>query len=211
MTAGRGYGDIAHAVVGAVAGPEFPESFASSSSAGARENLLWGAPRIHGELLVLGFTVSQATVSRYMPPANRRPGQSWRTFIRNQALAFRHDNDSEDGSAGNDAGLGIRIRFYRGILVRFLTPVIGVRVTYGHSLHALNAQPISPRSVPIRGCVASDTATVGVSGRLWQAVSDRAQIAVPTRSPPCHVRASPALRLPPTGAVRSVGSRPDFG
>ena len=33
----------------------------------ARENFLWGAPRIHGELLMLGFTVSQATVSRYLP------------------------------------------------------------------------------------------------------------------------------------------------
>jgi hypothetical protein len=92
----------------------------------ARENFLWGAPRIHGELLMLGFTVSQATVSRYMPPANRRPGESWHTFIRNQALAFRHDKDSEDESARNDAGLGIR--FYRGILVRWLTPVIGARV-----------------------------------------------------------------------------------
>jgi len=40
----------------------------------ARENFLWGAPRIHGELLMLGFAVSQATVSRYMPPANRRAG-----------------------------------------------------------------------------------------------------------------------------------------
>src|SRR5580704_3245098 len=33
----------------------------------ARENFLWGAPRIHGELLMRGFKVSQATVSRYMP------------------------------------------------------------------------------------------------------------------------------------------------
>jgi Homeodomain-like domain len=33
----------------------------------SRENFLWGAPRIHGELLKLGFVVSQATVSRYMP------------------------------------------------------------------------------------------------------------------------------------------------
>jgi hypothetical protein len=56
----------------------------------ARENFLWGAPRIHGKLLMLGFTVSQATVSRYMPPTNRRPGQSWRTFMRNQAMAFGH-------------------------------------------------------------------------------------------------------------------------
>src|ERR1700688_1630521 len=36
------------------------------------ENFLWGAPRIHGELLMLGFTVSQATVSRYMPAPGRR-------------------------------------------------------------------------------------------------------------------------------------------
>ena len=53
----------------------------------ARENFLWGAPRIHGELLMLGFKVSQATVSRYMPRSDRRPGQSWRTFIPLQALA----------------------------------------------------------------------------------------------------------------------------
>jgi hypothetical protein len=64
----------------------------------ARENFLWGAPRIHGELLMLGFTVSQATVSRYMPPANRRPGQSWRTFLRNQAMAFGHREYAEEWS-----------------------------------------------------------------------------------------------------------------
>jgi putative transposase len=33
----------------------------------SRQNFLWGAPRIHGELLMLGFTVSQVTVSRYLP------------------------------------------------------------------------------------------------------------------------------------------------
>jgi len=56
--------------------------------------------RIHGELLMLGFAVSQASVSRYMPPANRRRDQSWRTFIRNEALAFRRDQ-----SVGDDARL----------------------------------------------------------------------------------------------------------
>jgi len=61
----------------------------------ARENFLWGAPRIHGELLMLGFKVSQATVSRYMATVHRSPGQSWRTFIRNQALAFRYRYDLE--------------------------------------------------------------------------------------------------------------------
>jgi hypothetical protein len=55
----------------------------------ARANFLWGAPRIHGELLKLGITVSQATVSRYMPPSRKpRRSQAWRTFIRNQAIAI---------------------------------------------------------------------------------------------------------------------------
>ena len=61
----------------------------------ARENFLWGAARIHGELLMLGFKVSQATVSRYLATVHRSPGQSWRTFIRNQALAFRYREDLE--------------------------------------------------------------------------------------------------------------------
>jgi hypothetical protein len=64
----------------------------------ARENFPWGAPRIHGELLMLGVEVSQATVSRYMPKSNRRPGQSWKTFIRLQALAFTRQEDLETAS-----------------------------------------------------------------------------------------------------------------
>jgi hypothetical protein len=48
------------------------------------ENPLWGAPRIHGELLKLGFEVAQSTVAKYMvKPHTRPPGQSWWTFLRN--------------------------------------------------------------------------------------------------------------------------------
>src|SRR5215469_1740340 len=54
----------------------------------SQENFLWGAPRIHGELLKLGFVVSQATVSRYMPRRGYPPTQRWRTFLRNQAFAI---------------------------------------------------------------------------------------------------------------------------
>jgi hypothetical protein len=49
------------------------------------ENHLWGAPRIHGELLKLGFTVAQSTVAKYIV---KRPGpasQGWLTFLRNHA------------------------------------------------------------------------------------------------------------------------------
>src|ERR1700730_8506396 len=49
------------------------------------ENLLWGAPRIHGELLKLGFNVAQSSVAKYMVERRGPPSQGWRTFLRNHA------------------------------------------------------------------------------------------------------------------------------
>ncbi len=49
----------------------------------SRANPLWGAPRIHGELLKLGIEVSQATVSKYMIKSRKPPSQSWRAFLKN--------------------------------------------------------------------------------------------------------------------------------
>jgi transposase InsO family protein len=49
------------------------------------ENPLWGAPRIHGELLKLGFEVSQSSVAKYMVKRRGPPSQGWRTFLRNHA------------------------------------------------------------------------------------------------------------------------------
>jgi transposase InsO family protein len=49
------------------------------------ENPLWGAPRIHGELLKLGFEIAQSSVAKYMLKRRRPPSQGWRTFLRNHA------------------------------------------------------------------------------------------------------------------------------
>ena len=49
------------------------------------ENLLWGAPRIHGELLKLGFSVAQSSVAKYMVKRRGSPSQGWGTFLRNHA------------------------------------------------------------------------------------------------------------------------------
>lgn len=46
-------------------------------------NATWGAPRIHGELLKLGLTVAQSTVSKYVPRNRKQPSQGGRTFLRN--------------------------------------------------------------------------------------------------------------------------------
>ncbi|MGH9203484.1 MAG: integrase core domain-containing protein, partial [Vicinamibacterales bacterium] len=48
-------------------------------------NPLWGAPRIHGELLKLGIAVSQSTVAKYRRRHPRPPSQTWRTFLTNHA------------------------------------------------------------------------------------------------------------------------------
>src|SRR5215467_10430677 len=49
------------------------------------DNPLWGAPRIHGELLKLGFEVAQSSVAKYMVKRRGPPGQGWLTFLRNHA------------------------------------------------------------------------------------------------------------------------------
>ena len=54
----------------------------------SRENALWGASRIHGELLMLGFQVAQSTVSKYMVRCQNPPSQTWKTFLKNHAEAI---------------------------------------------------------------------------------------------------------------------------
>ena len=51
----------------------------------SKENRLWGASRIHGELLMLGFQVAQSTVSKYMVRCQNPPSQTWKTFLQNHA------------------------------------------------------------------------------------------------------------------------------
>jgi transposase InsO family protein len=49
----------------------------------SRENPLWGAPHIHGELLKLGITIGETSVSKYMVRHRQPPSQAWRTFLDN--------------------------------------------------------------------------------------------------------------------------------
>jgi len=49
----------------------------------SRENPLWGAPRVHGELLKLGINVGETSVTKYMVRRRKPPSQTWRTFLDN--------------------------------------------------------------------------------------------------------------------------------
>jgi hypothetical protein len=54
----------------------------------SRANPLWGAPRIHGELLKLGIEISEPTVSKYMVRHPKPPSQTWRTFLENHVQSL---------------------------------------------------------------------------------------------------------------------------
>src|SRR4029077_19246141 len=56
----------------------------------ATENLTWGAPRIHGELLMLGFDMSERTISRWIrrAPKDPEPARQWLTFLHNHREAI---------------------------------------------------------------------------------------------------------------------------
>jgi hypothetical protein len=69
-------------------------------------NPLWGAPRIHGELLKLDIDVEQTSVAKYMARGRRPPSQGWKTFLHNHA----------DGIASMDL---------------FVVPTISFRLLYG--------------------------------------------------------------------------------
>ena len=66
--------------------PKIPQELISLIRRMANENPLWGAPRIHGELLKLGFDISESTVLRYLPKKLKRTtGQPWKTFLKNHS------------------------------------------------------------------------------------------------------------------------------
>src|SRR3989449_6305366 len=86
----------------------------------ATENRLWGAPRIHGELLKLGITVSERTVSRYLPDRLTAPSQTWRTFLANHIgdLAFTSTVTSSYAPRDDDRKQGTMITYVADALGR---------------------------------------------------------------------------------------------
>jgi hypothetical protein len=95
----------------------------------AHANFLWGAPRIHGELLKLGIIVSQSTVSRYMPPSRKHGrSQTWRTFITNHAITIVQSRRLDGNNWARDllSQLQSRPRVFAYHLSGFVVaPVIG--------------------------------------------------------------------------------------
>ena len=101
----------------------------------AAANLLWGAPRIHGELLKLGIEVAQRTVSRLLPKRRIPPSQTWRTFFANRV----RDLVCIDFFTIPTAGL--RVLFVLVVLAQHRRRVVHFNVTE-HSTARWTAQQI---------------------------------------------------------------------
>ena len=86
--------------------PKVPVEIRQLIRAMSLANPLWGAPRLHGELLKLGINIGQTSVAKYMARRRRPPSQGWKTFLRNHA----------DGIASMDL---------------FVIPTLSFRVLYG--------------------------------------------------------------------------------
>jgi hypothetical protein len=97
---------------------------------------------------MLGLSVSQATVSRYLPSPGRKPRQSWRTFVRNQSISFGRSRDQEEQS--DTEPLSLRIWSNWRKLVRSVTQIamvcVGPYRGLGQPQPMLNARKISLRS-----------------------------------------------------------------
>src|SRR4029077_13640290 len=68
---------------GRVGRPQVPSENRDLVRTISQDNPLWGAPRIHGELLKLGIGVAQSTVAKYMTKRRPGSGQTWKAFLRN--------------------------------------------------------------------------------------------------------------------------------
>jgi hypothetical protein len=114
----------------------------------ARANFLWGAPRIHGELLKLGITVSQATVSRYMPTSRKdRRSQAWRTFIRNHAITIVQSHSFNGQNWARDLLSQVRSRlrvFMYHLSTSAVAPAAGPSgCAVWHTVHPLRSRSSS--------------------------------------------------------------------
>src|SRR5713226_6937998 len=160
-----------------------------------RENFLWGAPRIHGELLMLGYTVSQATVSRYLPAPGRRPTQSWRSFLRNQASAFGQYSEARSRESARPPVRSYWAKLMQSTTAQIAAVGVGLRRGLGRQPSAPNARIISLQSARHeRAAMHRVPRLAAVFGSLHQARSTRPPSAVAVRSPPSEARASPRPR-----------------
>jgi hypothetical protein len=133
----------------------------------ARENFLWGAPRIHGELLKLGFNVSQSPRPPYRITCRhqaRRPTQSWQTLLRNQASAFGQYPEERSREYAGLHGQSCWAKLMESAAAQVAAVGVGLWRGLGRQQPALKARRISLQVLrPVR---LSRYAPIASAGRI---------------------------------------------
>ena len=131
---------------------------------------------------MLGFKVSQATVSRYLATVHRSPGQSWRTFIRNQALAFRYRNDLEHSNQDSQSR---RDCSYRGNLTRSARQI--AKLDTGSRWLSQPRRIAAPPRLCARSASLRTFRYSTAPGRSSTAGANPVSVSVRMRGPPRHI------------------------
>jgi putative transposase len=133
----------------------------------AAANPLWGAPRIHGELLKLGIDVAERTVSRLMPKRRFQPSQTWRTFLAN------HIGDLVSIDFFTVPTARLRILFVLVVLAHHRRRVVHFNVTEHPpptgppSSSGTPSQTIPLRPISSATATASTVSHFGTARRAW--------------------------------------------
>jgi hypothetical protein len=162
----------------------------------ARDNFLWGAPRIHGELLKLGFSVSQATVSRYMPEPHMRRTQTWRTFIQNQLAGIGPIELPNGGGVPDSLRFHLRSRTRRFLLrlARLITAALSgfhQRPAWSPANSRLLCN-VTASSWATRCAIPRARSAIRMPDYLRNVGNGSPRAAAQSRAPPYCARASPA-------------------
>ena len=94
-----------------------------------RANPLWGAPRVHGELMKLGISISQAAVSKYLVRHRKPPSQTWRSFLGN------HVKDLVSADFFTLPTATFRVLFVFVVLHHERRRIVHINVTEYNSVH----------------------------------------------------------------------------
>ena len=148
----------------------------------AAANILWGAPRIHGELLKLGIPVSERTVSRYIRDRMKAPSQSWRTFLANEfsqlaptSTVTSSDEPGDHDVAGARLCPSVQLRSHatgsrsqcRAGGVRRLAPLTSTPASWSASCPGSRAPPHGPTPTD-KTRRSRALSTLGPNSRGWR-------------------------------------------
>jgi hypothetical protein len=137
---------------------------------------------------MLGFSVFQATVSRYLPAPGRRPTQSWQSFLCNQASALGQYSEAPVAGIRAPACSVLLGQAHTITATQIAAVGIGLRRGLGQDQPAPNARRISIRSAQHeRAAMHRVPRLAAVFGSLHQARSNRLPSAVAVRSPPTAI------------------------